>query len=187
VARQKYWDYYADCPALHPDIPALDFDQHDPHSRRLFIANDYQNFDISPSDIARSRRAYFANISYLDEKIGEVLAVLKNTRMEEDTIILFCSDHGDMLGERGLWFKMSFLEGSARTPLLISAADLKSQKIDMAVSNLDILPTLCDLAGLDMTQIQPWTDGESLLPIILSDKQRARVPMEYAAEGSYAP
>jgi len=187
VARQKYWDYYADCPALHPDIPALDFDQHDPHSRRLFIANDYQNFDISPSDIARSRRAYFANISYLDEKIGEVLAVLKNTRMEEDAIILFCSDHGDMLGERGLWFKMSFLEGSARTPLLISAADLKSQKIDMAVSNLDILPTLCDLAGLDMTQIQPWTDGESLLPIILSDKQRAPVPMEYAAEGSNAP
>ena len=75
VARQKYCDYYADCPALHPDIPALDFDQHDPHSRRLFIANDYQNFDISPSDIARSRRAYFGNISYLDEKIGEVLAV----------------------------------------------------------------------------------------------------------------
>ena len=119
VARRKYWDLYTDCPALHPDIPALDFDQHDPHSRRLFIANDYQNFDISPSDIARSRQAYFANISYLDEKIGDVLAVLKNTRMAEDTIILFCSDHGDILGERGLWFKMSFLEGSARTPLLI--------------------------------------------------------------------
>ena len=59
--------------------------------------------------------------------------MLKNTRMDEDTIILFCSDHGDMLGERGLWFKMSFLEGSARTPLLISVPDLPATTIKAPV------------------------------------------------------
>jgi choline-sulfatase len=69
----------------------------------------------------RSRRAYFANISYLDDKIGEILATLEATRMADDTIILFCSDHGDMLGERGMWFKMTFFEGSARVPLMIGA------------------------------------------------------------------
>ncbi len=92
-----------------------------------------------------------------------------------------------MLGERGLWFKMSFLEGSARTPLLISAPEQPATTITAPVSNLDILPTVCDLAGIDMEGIKGWTDGESLVPVIAGDKQRAAVPIEYAAEGSYAP
>ena len=83
-------------------------------------ASDYGNFDITPEQIRRSRRGYFANISYLDDKVGELLDVLERTRMLDDTIILFCSDHGDMLGERGLWFKMCFFEGSARVPLMIA-------------------------------------------------------------------
>ncbi len=58
--------------------------------------------------VARSRRAYFANISYVDDKIGEILAALEATRQE--AVIVFVSDHGDMLGERGLWFKMNFFE-----------------------------------------------------------------------------
>ena len=59
--------------------------------------------------IRDARRAYFANISYLDDKIGEILEVLETTQQEAH--IVFVSDHGDMLGERGLWFKMSFYEG----------------------------------------------------------------------------
>lgn len=53
-------------------------------------------------------------------QIGQILEVLKNTRQEENTMIVFCSDHGDMLGERGLWFKMNFFEGSARVPLMMA-------------------------------------------------------------------
>ena len=60
----------------------------------------------------RARQGYLANISYIDDKVGEILEVLRTTRMLEDTIIVFTSDHGDMLGERGLWFKMNFFEGS---------------------------------------------------------------------------
>ena len=122
VARRKYWDLYDSCPALDPSIPAIDAEDQDPHSRRLLEASDYNNFDITDENTRRSRRAYFANISYLDDKIGELLGVLESTRMRDDTVILFCSDHGDMLGERGLWFKMSFFEGSARVPLMISGA-----------------------------------------------------------------
>ena len=119
VARRRYWDLYADCDDLMPHVPALDFADQDPHSQRLFRANDYKNFDISDEDVSRSRRAYFANISYLDDKIGALMTALAAMRMDENTIILFCSDHGDMLGERGLWFKMSFFEGSARVPLMM--------------------------------------------------------------------
>ncbi|TJW39833.1 MAG: DUF229 domain-containing protein, partial [Mesorhizobium sp.] len=71
-------------------------------------------------------RGYFASISYLDDKVGELLSVLERTRMLDDTIILFCSDHGDMLGERGLWFKMCFFEGSARVPLMIAGKDIST-------------------------------------------------------------
>jgi len=133
VARRKFWDLYEDCPALDPQIGALPFEQQDPHSKRLLEACDHQAFDISPDEIRRARRGYFANISYIDEKVGEILDVLKATRMEEDTIILFLSDHGDMLGERGLWFKMCFFEGSARVPLMIAAPGWKPALIDAPV------------------------------------------------------
>jgi arylsulfatase A-like enzyme len=66
------------------------------HLRRQRLA---QSYDITEDDIARSRRAYFANISYLDDKIAELLDVLDRTRQE--AIVVFVSDHGDMLGERG--------------------------------------------------------------------------------------
>jgi choline-sulfatase len=92
-----------------------------------------------------------------------------------------------MLGERGLWFKMNFLEGSARVPLMIAAPGLPPGRIDRPVSTLDVLPTLADLAGIDLSRIMPWTDGESLVPTVLGRGTRGPVPMEYAAEGSYAP
>ncbi len=185
VARQKYWDLYADCEHLDPPVGEMAYADHDPHSRRILDANDRGNFEVGAEDIRRSRRAYFANISYLDDKIGAVLQVLEDTRQE--AIILFVSDHGDMLGERGLWYKMSFLEGSARVPLMISAPGMAPGLDLTPVSNIDICPTLCDLAGVDMSEIAPWTTGESLVPLGQGAARATPVAMEYAAEGSYAP
>lgn len=181
VARRKYWDLYEDAPEL--DAPdAIAYDDQDPHSKRLMDACDWQASTITAQDIRRSRQAYFANISYIDDKLGELLDVLKRTRQE--AIIVFLSDHGEMLGERGLWFKMSFFEGSARVPLMISAPDMAVGRVDTPVSTIDVLPTLCDLAGISMQDIAPWTDGQSLAQ---GAQDRGPVPMEYAAEGSITP
>ncbi|MFK7870697.1 MAG: choline-sulfatase [Roseobacter sp.] len=185
VARQKYWDLYADCAHLQPQVPAMDYADHDAHSQRIFDANDWRNFDISDEDIRRSRRAYFANIAYLDDKIGEILQVLDDTG--QDPIILFVSDHGDMLGERGLWFKMSFFDGAARVPLMIAAPGVTPGRYDAPVSTIDVCPTLCDLAGVSMADVAPWTAGESLVPLGRGEERTAPVAMEYAAEASYAP
>ncbi len=185
VARQKYWDMYADCVHLQPEISALDYADHDPHSQRIFDANDWRNYTITQDDIARARRAYFANISYLDAKIGAVMATLEDTNQE--AIIVFVSDHGDMLGERGLWFKMSFFEGSSRVPLMIAAPNLPAGLVTDAVSTLDVTPTLCALAGVPMQEIAPWVQGESLIPLAQGTARNAPVKMEYAAEASYAP
>ncbi len=185
VARKKYWDLYEDCEHLLPEVPAMDYEDHDSHAKRIFDANDWRSFNITEEDIRRSRRAYFANISYLDDKIGEILNVLETTRQE--AIILFVSDHGDMLGERGLWFKMSFYDGSARVPLMISAPDLPTGRIDTPVSTLDVTPTLGALAGVSMEEIAPWTDGQDLTGLAKGAERTEPVTIEYAAEASYAP
>lgn len=187
VARREFWDLYEDCPALEPEVPEIAYEDQDPHSRRLYDASDYTSFDIRPEHVRRSRRAYFANISYIDEKIGRLLGALERCGMAEHTIVVFCADHGDMLGERGLWFKMSFFEGSARVPLLIAAPGLTPGRIDAPVSTLDLTLTLADLAGIDLADVMPWTDGESLIPLARGAVRKTPVLMEYAAEGSYAP
>ncbi|MVA19775.1 choline-sulfatase [Agrobacterium vitis] len=185
VARKQYWDLYEDSNHLLPDVGVL-ADQ-DPHSKRLIHACDYDNFNVTEEDIRRSRRAYFANISYIDDKVGELIDTLTRTRMLDNTTILFCSDHGDMLGERGLWFKMNFFEGSARVPLMVAGPGIAPGLHQAPTSNLDVTPTLCDLAGISMDEIMPWTDGMSLKGMIGGDARTAPVLMEYAAEGSYAP
>lgn len=185
VARKEFWDLYEDCAHLDPAVPAIPYAQQDPHSQRIFDANDWRAFDITPDDIRKSRRAYFANISYLDHKVGEILEVLERTRQE--AAILFVSDHGDMLGERGLWFKMTFFEGAARVPMMLCAPEVLPGLVTDPVSNIDVCPTLCDLAGISLDDIADWTDGESLLPVAGGAGRQSPVRMEYAAEGSYAP
>ncbi|MBO6883984.1 MAG: choline-sulfatase [Marivita sp.] len=185
VARRKYWDLYEDCEHLLPEVPAMAYEDYDPHAKRIFDANDWRNFDITVDDIRRSRRAYFANISYLDDKIGEILQVLEDTRQE--AIILFVSDHGDMLGERGLWFKMCFYDGASRVPLMIAAPEMAAGLVTDPVSTIDVCPTLCALAGVSMEEVMPWTTGESLVPLGQGGERTSPVAMEYAAEASYAP
>ena len=187
VARRKFWDLYEGCPELEPRVAAVPFEDQDAHSQRLYLANDYKNFDITTEDVRRSRQAYFANISYLDDKIATLLDTLKRCRMDEDTVVVFCSDHGDMLGERGLWFKMSFFEGSARVPMMIAGPGIEGRTVTAPVSTIDITPTLADIAGVDLSEVAPWTDGESLKPLIEGGERTSPVLIEYAAEGSYAP
>lgn len=185
VARKKYWDLYEDCAYLEPEIGAFAYEAQDAHSKRIFDANDWREFDITMEDIRRSRRAYFANLSYLDDKIGELLQVVEDTRQE--VVILFVSDHGDMLGERGLWFKMSFFEGSSRVPMMLCAPGLEPGLVTDPVSTIDVTPTLCDLAGISMDEVAPWIDGQTLLPQAQGEARAEPVAIEYAAEASYAP
>ncbi len=184
VARRKYWDLYTGSPELEPP-PAMAYSEMDPHSQRLMDACDWQSLNITDDHIRRARQGYFANISYIDDKIGQILQTLQDTRQE--AIIVFLSDHGEMLGRRGLWFKMNFFEGASRVPMMLSAPGLTPRMVATPVSTIDLVPTLCDLIGLDLTDILPWTDGTSLIPLAMGQDRDTTVAMEYAAEGSIAP
>ena len=180
VARRRFWDLYPDPPM--PDVAAIAPAAMDPHSRRLYEANDSERFTVTDENVRDSRRAYFANISYLDAKLGELTEVLQGCGLADDTIVLFVSDHGDMLGERGMWFKMSFFEGSARVPLIVRAPGrLAPGRVDRPVSTMDVMPSLLELAGIDPSGLE--IDGRSLL-----DADPGRVVVsQYMAEGSVTP
>jgi len=92
-----------------------------------------------------------------------------------------------MIGEKGLWFKMNFLEGSSRVPLMICAPNVAPGLITTPVSNIDVTPTVAELAGVSLDEVQPWTDGMSLISMTRGEQREAPVLMEYAAEGRYAP
>ena len=183
VARRKYWDLYEGVPECEPHEP-IAYQDMDPHSQRLMDACDWRGMEITPDHIRRARQAYFANISYIDAKIGEILAVLETTR--QTAHVVFLSDHGEMLGEKGLWFKMSFFEGASRVPLMIAAPEMPAGRVETPVSLIDLTLTVAALSGISMDEVASWSDGVNLVPIA-SGEPRGPVPMEYAAEGSISP
>jgi choline-sulfatase len=187
VIPQRYWDLYEGKPIAPPKV-RIPRDRLDPHSLRLrhVIGADLQQ--VTDSQVLSARRAYYAAISYIDEQFGLILETLQEAGLDKDTVIVICSDHGEMLGERGLWYKMNFFEGGARVPMVIRAPRAFSPRVvSQSVSNLDLLPTLLDLAGLEPGDAAPL-DGRSLVPLARGDSSAERaVYAEYMGEGAVAP
>jgi choline-sulfatase len=186
---KRYWDAHGE--AGLPRVAPIPLERADPHSRRIRAMCGTDSADFGDEHVANARRAYFAATSYVDEKLGTLLAALEATGLRERTIVLFCSDHGDMLGERGLWYKMTFFEDSARVPLVVHAPGrFEPARVRANVSLVDLLPTLVELArpGEPLRAPDPL-DGTSLLPLLAGDAsgRDGTVAAEYLAEGTYAP
>lgn len=187
TARPEYWARYEGVDIPPPVTPELPPEQRDPHTRRLYEAMDAPHFTVTDEHVRNARRAYCANLSYLDDKVGELLGTLEATGFADDTVVVFCADHGDMLGERGLWYKMNFFEGAARVPLSIAMPDGRGagRRVASPTSACDVLPTLLALAGIDEDQLALEVDGRNLVPIIDGGEASERVvAAEYMAEGS---
>jgi choline-sulfatase len=186
----RWWERYDPAAIDLPAVPAIPFGEADPHSRRLREMSGIDDEPLTDAQIRRARHAYFAAISYVDDRIGQVLLALRESGLEDDTIVAFTADHGEMLGERGLWFKMAFFEDAARVPLVIRlprGLARAGARIADPVSLLDLAPTLIELAGLDPPAAGE-TDGTSLAPLLRGDGGRdAPVLAEYLAEGVTAP
>jgi choline-sulfatase len=133
------------------------------------------DYDITDQDTLNARRAYYANISYLDDHVGKMLDTLEDCGLADDTVIVFTSDHGDFMGERGLWYKMSFLEHAARVPLIVHwPKRFSARRVTQPASLLDILPTLTAVAGHD--DHAATLDGRSLLPLLEGADETAMPP-----------
>ena len=188
VIPQLYWDRYTD---VEIDMPRVRIDPGalDPHSRRLRHVCGLDLLPVTEAQVRAARRAYYGAVSYVDDQIGVLLKALADARFADDTIVMLLADHGDMLGERGLWYKMNFFEPACRIPLIVhSPGRFAARRVAASASLIDVLPTLCELAGAGAADYASPLDGESLVAQ-LSGKGAARdeVIGEYLAEGAVAP
>ena len=127
-----------------------------------------QQRDVSDSeDVTRSnRQAFYALSTHVDHEIRSVLGTLRDEGIAENTIIVFTSDHGDMLGNHRLWNKMLFYEGSAKIPMLLAGTAAMRDRVgfsrldDRLVAQADVMPTLLDLCDIP---IPDSVEGTSML------------------------
>ena len=151
------------------------------------------NFDdYSEDEVRRARAAYYGLITFMDDKIGRLLKTLEERDLLSNTVVIHTSDHGESLGEHGLWRKMNFYEQSVRVPLQISWP--KNLYIDkhhkIPVSLVDTTATILDLAGVatDITNMMEL-DGESLVPLMTGQPSnlKGEAFCEHLAHGTDRP
>ena len=184
--RARHWDAYRDEEIDLPAVPRIPRDQADPHSLRLRDMYGIDERPLTDAEVARARHGYYAAITYMDELVGEVLAALAATGLEDETVVAFTADHGEMAGEHGLWYKMSFLDGSARIPFIWRGPGIVCQEMVGPVSQLDLAPTLAQMAG--GAAPEAGFAGRSLTTVLGGGEPAdAVVASEYLAEGVTQP
>jgi choline-sulfatase len=104
-------------------------------------------------------------VTYVDEEFGRILAKLDELGIRDNTIIIYTADHGEMLGNRGIWYKNTFYDGGASIPFIWNfPKELPKGRVsNKPVMNMDIFPTLCELCGLPAPQ---GLEGSSLIPLM---------------------
>jgi choline-sulfatase len=164
----------------------------DPHSRRVYHVCDLGRYRQTEERVKNARHAYYAAISYVDDKVGHILRALEATGFAEETVVVFTSDHGEMLGERGLWYKMNFFEWATRVPLIVWAPSrFAPRRVGGHVSLVDILPTMVEMGAGDgpAPDLADAVDGQSLVPLLQGDADSRDDPVlgEILCESAVAP
>jgi choline-sulfatase len=186
----QYWERYRDATIDEPAVPFVADDRLDPHSHRLRDMCGALGLEVPDEVLMNARRAHYASISYIDDKLGQLLQALDAVGLRDDTVVIFMADHGEMLGERGLWYKMSFFEPSATVPLIFNApSSFAPGRQSSNVSLLDLMPTLIELSGAANPADGDALDGLSLVPALSAGRglREGDVIGEYLAEGAVAP
>jgi choline-sulfatase len=188
---QELWDLYEGAEIEVPRSPeriaysALDCWANEAHETDAVDLDSVEN-------LTALRRAYYGLVTYVDRKLGELVETLEQTGQAENTVVVFTSDHGDMLGERRMVQKRCFYEWSVRVPLVLAlpGGERAGTAIAEPVSLLDLLPTLLDLAGVPESDRLP-APGRSLFGggerTILSEYhvEKVRAPCFMARRGRY--
>jgi choline-sulfatase len=188
---QEYWDRYEGAPIEIPEFP-------ENLEQTYTILDRWLNTNHGvakatnlrdPESLRRLRRAYYALVSYIDDKVGELLSTLEESGLGQDTIVVLTSDHGDMLVERGMVQKRCFYEWSSRVPLIVRFPDsrLAGAAHPEPVSLIDLAPTFLDMAHAPQEERLPL-DGRSLLGLLDgSDAQDWEAISEYHSQGAHTP
>ena len=199
---REHWDRFDGVTIPDPKHPEPPSAQRDPHSHRLRQMSGFDKRQPGTDETRRARRAYYAAVSYIDDHVGRIRRRLEDLGLAGNTVIIVTSDHGDMLGEKGLWYKMSPYEQSSRVPLIVHGPERLTEEIlprgrfGNPVSLVDLLPTLVELGSAGQESgagQQNHRAGLSLLESARRERsgqsgpQDRDVIVEYLAEGTYRP
>ncbi len=183
VTTRDYWDRYDAAEIDMPSVGPIPFAAQDGRSQRHYLLTRSDEHDITPERLRTARHAYYAMTSYIDDKLGKLVTTLDAAGLAENTIVIFTADHGEMLGERGMWFKMCLFEGAVRVPLIIAGPGwpVGAARAENT-SLLDLAPTILGTAA-------PGFEGRDLLPLArgAAPDWPLDVHAEYTAEGCDEP
>lgn len=145
VAPKSYFDPYPFAEIDLPEKVENDWDDIPEHGINYVTT---QNADMSVEQQQKAIAAYYASVSFMDAQLGKILKTLKEEGLEENTIVVFTSDHGFHLGEHDFWMKVSLKEESVKVPLIIKMPGKKPAVCDSFVELIDLYPTISELANL---------------------------------------
>ncbi len=168
VVPEPYFSRYYPDAADMPDIPEGHLDNLPPAAQRLRTAFGF--WGHTEEQTRRARAAYYGLISYLDDKVANLLEALDSAGLAENTVVMHTSDHGEMLGEHGIWRKMCFYEEAARIPLQIRWPGVVPPGVRRreCVSLIDVTATMLEMGGVSTDEQKgKWeVDGDSLTPLL---------------------
>ncbi len=162
---EPYWNMFD-----AEKIPLPPTFRSDPSQPTETAANRHEVND--PTIIKALTAAYYAKVTMVDDNVGRLLGKLRERGLADDTLIVFTADHGNMLGDHNRWFKGAMYEGSARIPLLLkapanspyAATFNRGQVVSQIVENIDVMPTLCEMAGVPLPE--QGIQGRSLTALV---------------------
>ena len=184
---RKATEWIRDVPETHPWMMFVNFvGPHSPYDSPTEYADRYRNtpmpevvpmvmdgkpewvrqrdHGLSPEAVLEAQRQYCGAIEAIDDQVGEMLALLEEHDMIKNTYIIFSSDHGEMLGDFGLYAKFVAYEGALRVPLIVSGPGIEGGRAsDALVELIDVNPTICELAGMAP---QEHIDAQSFVSVL---------------------
>ena len=191
VTTQEFWDLYNHDKIDLPGVPHIPIAERDPWSQRYAYTIREDEHDVTEANLRNARHAYYGMVSYFDSLIGRIRKALDDGGFTDNTYVFVVADHGEMLGERGTWFKFLPYEWSARVPMIVTGPGVKKGYVEQkGVSLVDLLPTMMELAsdgkGIELAD---HIDGKSLVQMMHGDNSGRPddVMMEFTGEGVYAP
>ena len=183
---REYWDRIDRSKLEIPAFPENDLDDGDPRYVRLMKNRGMWNMPVE--QILNGMQGYYGNIAFVDDMFREVLNVLEHLNLQENTLIIYLADHGEMLHRHGLWTKFVFFDASVRVPLILSLPGIIDTGIESRalVELVDLFPTIMELTGCET----PATvQGKSLVPLLQGKTKHHRntVHCEYPLTGKNTP
>ncbi|SHJ31003.1 choline-sulfatase [Shimia gijangensis] len=195
LTQPEYWEMYREEEVPEPTVDRLPDANLDPHSQRCRKMIGLDHSDVSADHARQARHAYYGSISYFDAKVGQIIEALEASGLKDDTAIIVTADHGEMLGERGLWAKDCFFEWAMRVPLIVHLpGQSQTPMVEQNTSLMDLLPTFLDIAGADVGQDHCNQDhcdleGASLLGLVTgaAEDWSDEILAEYTADATTTP